>query len=1416
MGIELLGPLRVDGTVVALQRRDQVVLSALAVRSGDVLSADQLAEALWGETPPGSWPKQIHGSVLRLRRSLGAGVIETTSAGYRLAVGDGELDCHRFEELIARGRALSADAECDRAAVAFGRALELWRGAPFDVLDGWSPGRIEAARLDEMRLSAEESLLDARLAAGEHRDVVATAEARVAEAPLREHRWAILATALYRCGRQADALRALRTARLTLVEQLGIEPGAELVALEQAILAQDEALLAVPAPPTVSQHCPYKGLVPYDVADSEMFFGRDSEIAACLERLNSTPLLVVTGPSGCGKSSLVRAGLIPALQRAGHSLVVFLPGADPEAAMTNAVASSESSSPVVVVDQFEELFTLDDVSAERARSLCARLAVYATDTAPVVVTVRADHVAALAVDETFASLAERGLHLVKPLGGDSLRQAIERPAAAAGLRLEPGLIDLLVRDCEGEPGALPLLSHALSETWRRRDGRVLTVETYRATGEIRGAVARSADRLYESLPADQRPKLRSMLLRLVATSPDGDPVRSRIPTRSLGGDADRDRVLGMLVQARLVTTEKDSVELAHEALARAWPRLRSWLDEDAAGQRILRHLATAADGWESLGRPTSELYRGARLEAALEWQTTTPDLTAAETAFLDASVAAAASEHQQLAERARQQARQNRRLRRSLIGVAVLLIAALVGGLLAYQQRQTAQRNEQAAQQEERQAALTALTSNAAALRTNRRDLAALLAVEAHRLAPSAATRSALFGTFTAAPGLTRIVHTDVDMPSVSADITAIPNSDVVVVGDGFGGADLIDTVTGERRHLEGPGEEPGYVWFLLSADGRYAASTWSPAFVAETEADNYSLFTTWDLSTGERRFEPVRIPFVPGRLAVSPDGTLVAISEVDTGTLRIYNGVSGKLRVDVGELPRPEGFEGHAASAPVAFLPDGSLVVGSMAGPLRIIDPADGSELERIESPPLTTNEMLWLTKDGTHAVTLGSNNGVASVSTFDLEAGQRVTPEPAPMYPNCNAVAYAERIGAILCATWDGRVLAFDVATGAELSQRLDPQQGPVCGLALTADGTRLIEVTSCLAGGLTFAEWRLDGGGAVSRLVGTQFSPGLQQYGFGGDQSALVVSFASAADEDGVMHVIDPATGDDRSFPGVYGLVPTDEPNLAVTVFADDGTLGTYDVDRHEAVGPRIDPGFEISNFWMNGNHVLVKGQTDDGRIRLQGFDLESGAPVGPAIDVVEGGDIIDIVIVGDVMYTIQVDSRWHIERRDVSTGDVISDSAEDYRNVASNGEITIASTVDGRIFEADPVTLQPIGVPFPGTTGPASGLKLSSDGTMLMVRGDDETLHFYDVATRTPLGDPIDLNRFFMDSEAVLRADGLQAAAMTGQGIVVWDLHPEHWIEEACQIAGRNLTRAEWDQYIGDLAPYRATCPTYVTS
>ena len=279
------------------------------------------------------------------------------------------------------------------------------------------------------------------------------------------------------------------------------------------------------------------------------------------------------------------------------------------------------------------------------------------------------------------------------MGEADLRAAIEGPAHQAGLLLEPGLVELLVQDVEGEPGALPLLSHALRTTWERREGRTLTVDGYRATGGIRGAVAQSAEALYDQVPADQRPLVRDLLLRLVAPGPDGEPVRSRVPRRMVATDAAHDELVELLVGARLVTSDDGVVELAHEALARAWPRLRGWLDDDVEGQRILRHLAGAADTWDAMGRPDSELYRGARLAQALDWrQRAAPTSPPPSRAFLDASQALADAEQRAAEDRARHQARQNRRLRALLTATAIFLVGSIVVGFVAVGQRERARR----------------------------------------------------------------------------------------------------------------------------------------------------------------------------------------------------------------------------------------------------------------------------------------------------------------------------------------------------------------------------------------------------------------------------------------------------------------------------------------------------------------------------------------------------------------------------------------------------------------------------------------------------------------------------------------------------------------------------------------------------
>ena len=366
MAIGVLGPLTVEGSEATINRRDRAVLQALAASHGEVLSADQLADAVWGDHPPASWRKNLQGCVMRLRRLLGDEAIETLPQGYRLAVGRDDVDAGRFERLVDRAGELLVLGAADRSRYLLEEALALWRGDALTDIADWHEGRIEAERLAELRLDAEELRLDCALRTGEHAQVLAELMALVKERPLRERRWALLALAQYRSGRQADALRTLREVRRVLARELGLDPGPELVELEQAILQQDPSLAVDDVLTRTSPQCPYQGLVPYDVDDSDGFFGRADDVARCLRRLAEEGAVVVVGPSGSGKSSLVRAGVVAALRRAGRRVQVITPGAHPMDALT-----AGHGSEVLVVDQCEEAVTLCADPAERTAFFAA-------------------------------------------------------------------------------------------------------------------------------------------------------------------------------------------------------------------------------------------------------------------------------------------------------------------------------------------------------------------------------------------------------------------------------------------------------------------------------------------------------------------------------------------------------------------------------------------------------------------------------------------------------------------------------------------------------------------------------------------------------------------------------------------------------------------------------------------------------------------------------------------------------------------------------------------------------------------------------------------------------------------------------------------------------------------------------------
>ena len=633
MEVRVLGALTLDDGAVSLAPRDRAVMGALTIRIGESVSDATLATAVWGDDPPASWSHVIPGCIMRLRRLIVPGRVETTPHGYRLTRENIEVDAERFERLVAQGTQQLELGEPERAAHTFAEALALWRGEPFVDLPDWEPAQIAGYRLEEMRLSAEELLLDARLQAGEVQEVAAMARARVAEAPLRERRWVVLSLAQYRQGRQADALATVRMARGLLAAELGLDPCAELAALEQAILRQDPSLLSSQVFRAASPECPYFGLPPAGVADFERYFGREHELSGAVHALERHGVLLVTGSSGVGKSSFVRAGIGAQFIARGTEVAIVTPGEHPVEALRDVDLPVGES--LLIVDQCEQAFAADDPAEIRGFFDALSQWVFR---GMLVVTVRADRLGDLADHPGFAEIIQSHLLMLTSLSPDGLRTVIEKPAEQAGLILEPGLVEILVRDADGR--TLPLLSHALRQVWSRREGRVMTVDGYRESGEIEGAVAKTAEEVFATLSAEDERMLRDILIRLVEASGDGAVISRRVERTLIAIDDAHARIVDRLVDARLLTTDEESVQLSHEALAREWPRLKEWLADDVEGQRIMRHLGSAAAAWEAMERPDSELYRGGRLTSAQHWRDAVgPALTALEREFLEASAA---------------------------------------------------------------------------------------------------------------------------------------------------------------------------------------------------------------------------------------------------------------------------------------------------------------------------------------------------------------------------------------------------------------------------------------------------------------------------------------------------------------------------------------------------------------------------------------------------------------------------------------------------------------------------------------------------------------------------------------------------------------------------------------------------------
>lgn len=1410
MGLGVFGPLTVEG--VSLSPRERTVLSALVLRAGRQVTTDELAEAVWGDELPGTWPKQLQASVGRVRNAIGRNAIETTPGGYVLRVDPESVDAERFERLAASARTHLED-DPARALDAAERALALWRGTPYVDLSSWPPALVESERLDEVRMELEELRVDAHLRLGQHTESVADAERLVRESPLRERRWVLLATALYRGGRQADALAAIRSARERLADELGAEPGAELTELELSILRHDDSLDAADVPVSPSTACPYRGLQPFGVDDEELFFGRDADIDAALARLARSGFLAVSGASGSGKSSLVRAGVVPALRRRGDRVVLLSPEHDLDVRIRDA-AWGAGRADVIVIDQFEEVFHAGQADVDAAaRAIFDAVVIEAT----VILVVRSDFLDDCAAHPHLAPLVAEGVHLVGPMTPDALRQAVEQPARHAGLRLESGLVELILRDAAGEAGALPHLSHALVETWLRREGATLTVAGYEDSGGISGAIAQSADRLYQSMNTEQRAVCRSLLLRLMALAPDGSPVRRRVSSKPLRTDAARDEVLTMLARSRLVSTEAESVEVAHESLATAWPRLQTWLEEDAESTRMLTAVAAAAEAWNAADRPEDDLYRGVRLQAALEWRDASPrDLTDVEMAFLDASAARATAEQEQLAERARRDRRQNRRLR-VLLAVAAGLIVLLVGAgsvAVVSSQEASAQRDS---------ASIEALVGTALSLRSSELDVSALLAAEAYRRWPDdPRTRSGLMGVLQGAGGF---VGNAVLAPSGNAFGSLIPGSDRVLAVTTPGDAAIREAETGDILQDLELGFEPEpinpYPIVEVSRDGRIGAVLW-PAATQEPGVTWYgtspqSDLVVFDLERGERILGPTRIQAGTGALAVDSDGSTIAIADARDGSVTLVSTADGGMRGLEGEAPVP--LDRDTTAAALDFSGDDHLLVGRLDDRLDVVETESATISASIDVPPSSAHVAMAVAESG--VVVASGDRRVVALAPGSMQV--LWSTDISAMHPGaCTWLALSDAMQRVYCGSPSGRISVFDLTDGAMLpDEALGPMNGAVGTIDATADGAGLVTISTSHP---IISHWRLDGDGLGRRLI----APGRMVVGAYSFEGSSVVTAPQEIvrvfpqEFEGVA-VVDTADGAEiyRYDEAVSGVGWALDRHLFARSAVDE-VYHIIDVDTGQQVGAPI---WNVFRFWPAPDGARLLAVRPDGRI--QSVDPRTGQAQSESWAVDGWPFWISIAPDGERIAVMYWSDGTASDTQDATSSEhegtaLAIVSASDHRILAdepvsmehlSRGQVLVGDDDlirldDNRMGRYRTVPLTLVGT-VPGSAGGLKDPSLSGDARTLLVMADDGTALLYDAVSGKRIGDPFRSDSRTLAS-AALRPDGLEMAVSTADGVMVWDIDPEHQFEYVCLMAGRDLTDSEWRTYLADLGEPQSTC------
>jgi uncharacterized delta-60 repeat protein len=1252
-----------------------------------------------------------------------------------------------------------------------------------------------------------------------------------------------------------------RTERKETLEQLN---SLSLEALDLSF----NALSLGQTPPTYDSRSPFRGLESFRPEDAAYFFGRETLTRRLVEKLNEHNFLAVLGASGSGKSSLVMAGLIPALD-VPHE--IFRPGIEPLVELKKAL---QSDPVLIVVDQFEELYTYSTKEQDNQVSEFIEQLLYQSKMRSIVIVLRSDFLGEIAPFKSLKDEVENHQAIISPMDETELRRAMESQAAVARLRFEADLSLQMLDEVKNEPGAMPLLQHALWMLWMRRHGYWLRAEEYRAFGGVKEAIASTAEMVYGQCNELEKEQIKNIFIRLTRLDPgiEKRDTRQRVFIQDLvpkeSDFADIATTLKSLSDARLIVRNGDQIEIAHEAIIHHWKRLHSWITGDRSNLLMREKIGDDARHWEISERDDALLnHRGERLEQALELRTNPLYfLNSTEQTYLDACVEL----------KDREIATAIRRKRFLILGIFTVLfvIMAILAAWawtsadtvrqLGYQAA-TAEAANIVAEEQSQIALARQLAAQAEQVnQNNQQELALLLSINAMQISP-VIEAAQILQNHTSTNPVTRMLHN-----SGVSSISFSPDGKYVASSSYDNTARIWDTTTGSE------------VAKLLH-DNLVDDIAFSPDGMKVVSGSTDNTVRIWETSTGK---ELLRMTHDSWVLSVnfSPDGKYV-VSGTYNGSVYIWDAITGSEFVRMDD---------EVVVNCVEFSPDGKYVVSNGGNTARVWDMATGREVARMKHDYSVTS--VAFSPDGEYVIS-GGGDGTARVweSLTGKEIARMTFKGSLDQISDVHSVAFSPdgKFVASGSGMYDNTARVWDITTGREIA-RMAHSGGlnSVKSIAFSPDGKYVISGSS----DKTARVWDANTGKEIARMThddivnSVAFSPDGKYVASGSDDGTVRIWSAKKRNEMSIMAHGDEINSFTFSPDGKYLLSGSNDRTariwematgrevarmehffwVASVAFSPNGKYVVSGNDDNTVYVWDATTGYEITHMTHDDNVTSVAISPDSKYIASGSYDKTARI-----WDAVKSKEIIRITYKNWVNFVIfSPDGKYvassvqgdAIRVWETLTGNeitVIPHKGRAHLVFSPNGKYIASGYSDNTVHVWDAITGKEISHMshdniLPTSTGTINSVSFSPDGKYVVSGSDDNTARVWDAFTGSEIarinhehfvnsvifspdgryvasssndetvrvwesftGNEIarmyhttDVYRaiFSPDGKYIVSSSCEDVGIYCGRGLIhAWIWQPDDLIENACSYVTRNLTLNEWQKYLGDSLPYKPVCP-----